>query len=474
MRSSIAIIALALWPFVAIWLFATRPAIPATLWTIIGAQLLLPVGEAIKFPILPPLDKASIPNICIFVGYFFFQRSIWRPKLGLAEVLLSLYLVGPIVTSLLNGDPVVFRDAIIPGVGIYDAGSTIAFGLFTLMPFFVGRGLLRTLAANEQTLYALAVAGLIYSIPMLFEIRFSPQLHAWVYGYYPTDFIQQMRDGGFRPMVFMGHGLIAATFLFMATAAAAALWRANIQIGRLSSGLASAFLSGVLFLCRSFGALVFMAFILPMICFVRPRMQSYIAIVLVLIALCYPMLRFADLIPTSQILELVGNLSLERAASLRVRFDNEEILLNRALERPVFGWGRYGRSRVHNEDGKDVSTTDGRWIITIGQFGIVGFVAEFGLLAFAVMRGAAAASGLAAGRREKVLLASLALIVSANVVDLLPNSSLLPVTWLFAGSLLGRAEVLRKSHLSKPRPVQETASNVDRLAMGESSSNRAR
>ena len=30
----------------------------------------------------------------------------------------------------------------------------------------------------------------------------SPQLHYWFYGYYPSDFNQYMRDGGFRPMVF--------------------------------------------------------------------------------------------------------------------------------------------------------------------------------------------------------------------------------------------------------------------------------
>jgi hypothetical protein len=89
-----------------------------------------------------------------------------------------------------------------------------------------------------------------------------------------------------------------------------------------------------------------------------------------------------------------------------------------------------------------VSVTDGRWIITMGQFGFVGFLAEFGLLALAVVR-AAQAVKVTSDDNEKVMLAALALILAINVVDLLPNASLSPWTWLLAGALLGRAEALR-------------------------------
>lgn len=36
--------------------------------------------------------------------------------------------------------------------------------------------------------------------------------------------------------------------------------------------------------------------------------------------------------------------------------------------------------------------------------------------------------------------AALCLLLAINTVDLLPNSALLPLTWLIAGSLLGYAE----------------------------------
>src|SRR4029077_16712769 len=85
--------------------------------------------------------------------------------------------------------------------------------------------------------------------------------------------------------------------------------------------------------------------------------------------------------------------------------------------------------------------TDGRWIITLGTFGFVGFIAEFGLLAFSVFS-AAKAMRFVATVTEALFLGALALIVAVNVVDLLPNSGLTPWTWLLAGALLGRAEAL--------------------------------
>ena len=63
-------------------------------------------------------------------------------------------------------------------------------------------------------------------------------------------------------------------------------------------------------------------------------------------------------------------------------------MMDRASQRIWFGWGRFGRSRIFDEWGSDVSVTDGRWTITLGQFGLFGFVAEFGLLALTVFRAA--------------------------------------------------------------------------------------
>jgi hypothetical protein len=442
MDSSVAIVALLMWPIISAALFATRPAVQATLWTIVGAQLLLPVGTGIKFEMIPPFDKATLPSFCIFLGYLISVGRPWHPRFGVAEVLIAAFLFGPVATSMLNGDPVFAGERVLPGVGIYDALSAVEAALIVLLPFFVGRGLFRTEQTNEQILKVLMIAGLLYSIPMLFEMRFSPQFHFWIYGYHPTDFIQQVRDGGYRPMVFTGHGLIAAIFLFMSVTAAAGLWRSSGGLRR--GGGVTAYLGVVLIFFRSAGATLFGFIVVPLVCFAKPKLQARVAVVFVLLALFYPMLRVVDLVPTRLMVELAQSISFDRASSLRVRFENEESLLERALQRPIFGWGRYGRSRIYDEGGKDVSVTDGHWAITIGQFGILGFVAEFGLLALCVIQ-AAAASRKARSFKEKILLTTLALIVATNVVDLLPNASLLPITWLFSGALLGRAEALQQA-----------------------------
>jgi hypothetical protein len=154
------------------------------------------------------------------------------------------------------------------------------------------------------------------------------------------------------------------------------------------------------------------------------------------------MLRAADLFPTTSLVEVAAAVSADRAGSLKTRFDNEDQLLDRAWQRPWFGWGRFGRNRVYNGwEGGDSSITDGTWIVTLGVFGLVGFVGQFGLLGLAVFR-AAMALKFAQTTRESGYLAALALIVAINVIDLLPNSSISPWSWLLVGALLGRAEAL--------------------------------
>jgi hypothetical protein len=436
--------ALLTWPLVALWLYLSRPVNQATLWTILGAQLLLPVGAAIKFEGVPQFDKVSIPNLAAFIGCLLVVRrspQIWTGS-RLAGLLILMYLVGPFITAELNSDPVVLPTRTLPSETHYDALSAVVTQILYLLPFFLGRQVLRSSVDNEEILRVLVIAGVLYSLPMLFEIRMSPQLHRWFYGYHSSDFVQAARDGGFRPIVFMGHGLLAAFFVMTTAVAAAALWRTETRMARVSSSWITAYLSGLLVLCKSLGALMYGVALLLFVRLTKPRTQMRIALGLVLIALSYPVLRIADLVPTSPIIETAALISADRAGSLETRFDQEQQLLDRASHRLVFGWGRWGRSRLYDEYGKDVTLSDGRWIITVGQFGLFGFVAEFGLLALSVCS-AAFALRRAVTMREKIFLAALALIVAVSIIDLLPNSGLTPWTWLLAGALLGRAEALR-------------------------------
>jgi O-antigen ligase len=199
----------------------------------------------------------------------------------------------------------------------------------------------------------------------------------------------------------------------------------------------------------------------------KSKTQLRLAVLLVSIGLLYPALRITDSFPTSFFIETATLLNKERADSLNVRFSQEQQLLERASQRFMFGWGRYGRNRVYEEDtGKDLSLTDGAWIQILGQFGIVGFVAQFGLLALPVLR-AMSALRFAGSLRDRVFLAALALIVALNLIEQIPNSSMSSWNWLLAGALLGRAEYLRSSMYASRKSLRPESFGARPARIGE-------
>ena len=51
----------------------------------------------------------------------------------------------------------------------------------------------------------------------------------------------------------------------------------------------------------------------------------------------------------------------------------ENLLIRRALEQPVWGWGGYERSRAYFDEAKtSLVQMDGLWVITLGTRGFIG------------------------------------------------------------------------------------------------------
>jgi hypothetical protein len=441
-----ATVAIFTWPIVAIILYRTRSFSEATLWTILGGLLVLPSNISIKLEMIPAFDKNSIPNLCALTGCIALasrQRTV-KPGFGVAEILAVAAIVGPVFTSISNHDTLVYGPTVLPGVGYYDGISALLSQLLFLLPFFIARRFLQKSSDTEAIMRVLVIAGLLYSVLMLFEIRMSPVLSSWVYGYFPSGFGSEMRYGGFRPVVFMKNGLTAAFFMMTAFLAAVAFWRLKTSIIRsFPPAGVSAYLSVVIILCKSAGALIYAGCIGFFVGWSKPKLQVRIAVVIATIGIFYPVLRMTNNFPTSVLLETAMTFSQERAESLKVRFDQEQQLLAHASQRFLFGWGRYGRNRLYEENyGKDISITDGAWIQILGQFGIVGFLAQFGLLALPVFRGMSALR-FTSSARDRVFLAALTLIVALNLIEQIPNSSMSSWNWLLAGALLGRAEYLK-------------------------------
>ena len=436
----IAYSALVLWPFVSFILFQIMSARKAIIWSILGAFLLLPVGTGFDAPGIPNMDKTIIPNLSVLVWSVIFARYkiIVIPRNKILVSLMLLYISSPFLTMLNNQEPLRLSVSSLPGMTIYDGVSVLAGQLIILIPFLIGYSSFKTESDIRDILKALLMAALAYSILILWEVRMSPQLHAQLYGFSSSDFVQQVRADGFRATVFLGHGLTVAIFVGMATVAAVGMWRDRMHVFGLPGAAYTMFLLFILILCKSLGALI-LAFLFSIASYLlRYRHMITILAISGIIIVAYPLLRGTGLIPINTIAEVSSKFSSDRGASLQTRIDNEEALLHKAAEKPIFGWGTWGRGRIYKThwSGKfdyDATITDGTWIIIISSFGWAGYIATFGLLAYPTARGFQNRKLFAKFPSFIVLMG----VLVVNLFDLLPNSSLTPITWLIAGALAG-------------------------------------
>lgn len=446
MPNGFAYFVLMTWPLVALVLFRFLPLQKALVWTLLGGYLLLPSKTAFDFPLLPSLDKSSIPNLSALVlclilapkqaaasgqGSDTERRGVWFVRL-----VLGILLLAPLFTVYNNSEPIFFGPRTLPGLRFYDAVATVLSLLISIIPFFLAWRHLSRVEDQIYVLKAFAIAGLLYSVPVLFEVRFSPQLHTWIYGFFPHEFLQHIRQGGFRPVVFLSHGLLIGSFYCMATLAALVLWREALRTGKVSTGwlFSVVWLIGILVISKNSAALVITVALGVLILFTGKRVMVFAAVIVASLLFLYPALRSAGMIPTSTIVAAAQSVSQDRASSLQFRLDNEEKLMARANEKPVFGWGSWGRNQIFDpESGQRTSVTDGLWIILIGMYGWLGYAAHFGLLTIGiwlamVRRGTVGASLAAPG---------IMMLLSGMLVDFIPNGWLLPYVWLLAGSLTG-------------------------------------
>ncbi|WP_370401070.1 hypothetical protein [Sulfitobacter sp. JB4-11] len=464
MPNALAYLVLALWPLVCLFLFRRLKLERALIWSILGGYLILPPLATFDLPLVPGMDKVTIPNLSVLLILTLVLKQkvdLW-PASRAAQWLVAGFILCTVPTTLTNGDPIIFQvlgnaDPIVfqvdalPGQTVRDIGSVLIGQILILVPFLLARQFLSTEDGLREILLALMVGGLIYSIPSLIEIRLSPQINTWVYGFFQHDFSQTMRGGGFRPIVFLPHGLWLALFVCTALMAATALARATPRPEKLRLYGFAVYIFLLLMLCKSAAAIIYGLALTPVILLASHRMMIRLALVFGTIAVVYPMLRNIGVVPVWSLVEQAQAISAERAHSLGFRFANEEVLLERAADKPWFGWGGWGRSLIRNpETGMILSIPDGRWIIVFGTFGWLGYVCEFGLLALPL---ALMAVYIRKNRDVPLSLyvAPLCLILGVTMIDMLINATLTPMTWLCAGAVLGHAERCMPRYARPPR-----------------------
>ena len=454
---TVAYIALFGWPIVSL-LFFKRFSVPvAVMATLIFGFLLLPTQVGVNLPVLPTLQKNTIPALsALFFALVVFAapkgslaqakdrisaaaQNKFLPSSLTAKLCLAAFIVGAILTSLTNSDPLFYGGIRLPGMRVYDALSAILSMLMIWMPFFLGHKFMASPERHRSLLKVLVIAGLGYTLLAAFELRMSPQLNNMVYGFFPHSFAQHVRAGGYRPLVFMTHGLVLAVFFAMIVLAAIGMFRSAEGGGKVKYLAAAGWVALIVALSNSLGALILVVLFAPLALLLRPRTQLLIAAIVGIIVLSYPVLRGAGLVPVNTILSYAERIDPARAASLNVRINNEERLIEKAMQRPAFGWGGYGRSRVFSEEGRDISTTDGAWVLALGLGGWTRYLTLFGLLCLPMAFLLLAYKRLNIGMETSIL----ALMLALNLVDQLPNSSRMPVTWMIAGALWGRLSLGR-------------------------------
>ena len=296
-------IALALSVPVSISLFFLLRPQRAALITVLGGEMFLPELVDFKFPFLPPLEKHNLPYLCVLLGCLLRRPALVTRvcKERWFVVLTIVIVAAAAMTGLTNDMPTLSRrfHPPIPAIHLTDGlySGMLNLSLVSL-PFFIGWALFRKESELRELLSGLVIAAVIYVPFALFEIRMSPVLHAWLYGYSQhPDFLQTLRGGGFRPMVFMVHGLALARFFLLGTCAAFILGRIGGRVFGVPGKTLGWCLLIVLILCKSVGAFMFAALAVPLLLWGRPKLEVRIGMVLALFAGLYPLLRTWDLIP---------------------------------------------------------------------------------------------------------------------------------------------------------------------------------
>lgn len=429
----------ALWVIVTLMVFSRFRAPHATVICILGGTLFLPEVLAIDPPLLPPIKKASVTMFMAWIG------CRWKAKDRLAEakplagidILFLIVLFGDVGTVFTNMDQLVDGPSVRPGHKPTELiGMFVKDWLFYYLAFFLGRAMLRDRQDLEDLTRMTVYGGIAYALGALIEVRMSPQLHNWIYGYHPGDFTMTARYGGYRPTVFMATGMAVAMFILSATLISFA--RSSLK---KTPGYISWFLLVVLVLCKSTGALVYAAFTVPLVATVKkPKLR--LQVVLSTMVLFYPVLRMTNVFPVDELVETAEKLDEERAESLWFRFDQEAQLVARAFERPAFGWGVWDRNRIFDsETGEDTSTTDGDWAIRVGTRGLVGFFGLYGMLVIPMYVAARRIRKIPSAEDQR-LLGGVAMVTALWTVDLLPNGLFHALPFFYAGATYGLSKGL--------------------------------
>ncbi|MEO6711555.1 MAG: O-antigen ligase domain-containing protein, partial [Planctomycetota bacterium] len=306
--------------------FATLSPLRAVLLSYFAGWMFLPVASIEALGFFDYSKSTAIP-LTVFISIVAFDgQSLSRLRMSWLDLPIAVFCCVPLFTSLSNG------------LGWYDGVSASLYqSIIWGLPYLTGRLYFASPESAKELALAMLGAGVVYAPLCLWEIRMSPQLHATIYGFHQHEWVQTLRGGGFRPMVFMQHGLMVGLWMCAASVVGIALWMSG-ELRRFW-GIPMALLVPALIAttvwCKSFGAVGLL--LVGGLCLwtMRTWRISLPMLALVCIPAVYVSARVSGNWAGGEIVQSVARISEQRAASLEFRISAEERLRVRAAEKPL-------------------------------------------------------------------------------------------------------------------------------------------
>lgn len=385
----------------------------------------------------PNYTRTTAIVLGLVLGVLFFDHGrLSTVRLKRLDLPIIIWCLCPLASSLANS------------LGIYDGLSGVLSAFINYgIPYFIGRLYFSDRVGMRELAVGLVFAVLCYTPLILYELRMSPQLHRYVYGFLQIPFHMIWRLGWYRPMVFLRHGLELGLIVAVATITSVWLWqnKSIARIGRLSAGFVSVTLLVVCLLCRALNGYTVLIMGLGTLYFIKSFGSR---VVLVFILLFPPVYVFSRVVMDwhgEQVVQTVWSIDPLRARSLRSRISHEITLVSKALERPLFGWGGWNRNRAEELEkgamGKR-SITDSFWIIVLGQRGLVGLISVSLVLLVPIWLLARHMPAVAWSYPENGPAASLSMALLGFTIDCLANAMISPIFFVIAGALMAYQPLL--------------------------------
>jgi hypothetical protein len=405
-------VALYSWSLVVLVLFRKFPPHRALIISVLAGIMFLPevqiskvsgeAPDAYEFVLL--ILKFTKPNAIAFaalLGVLIFDTKrllTFRPRWY--DLPMLAWCVGTYFSNTSNG------------VGPYDSfammrDKTLMWGV----PYFLGRLYFNNLDNFRELAIGIVIAGLVYAPLCLFESRFFPQLHEDFYGFFPGARNEVFRMGGYRPVVFMSHGIMLGLWMVATTVVGFWLWWTGavteLSIWPFRRPLPMKWL--MLFLglttawVRSTGAMGIGAACLLGTAQMRWFRFPVILLALLVVSPVYLYYRTTGWNGESFVETLTAlGAEEDRVNSLAYRLHMENRLILHYQRKPEFGWGDHKEDwrqgpkftayhnplfiRLAREHNDGLAVADAMWVITVAQYGQYGLIAVWVTMLLPVVR----------------------------------------------------------------------------------------